>query len=184
MSWQLFCKNNNIPPVFQEVSIENLSNDSEGKKKEIIKQWIADPHSLVIFGKTGRGKTAFMHTLIREALKVHHIWDFRFEKAKSMDDKMLQLIQNFGTCAELTRKLCDVKYLFLDDLGTERLTERAERELCSILDYRYDFQYKTIITTNLEYDQMEKIYGQRIFSRLGNAKWVGLTSEYDMRHKR
>lgn len=183
MSWELFCKNNRVPPVFQEASLENLLNDGDNQKKEAIKEWIKTPHSLIITGQTGRGKTAFMYTLIREALKVHHIWDFRFEKAKSMDDKMLQLIHNFGTCAELTRKLFDVKYLFLDDLGTERLTERAERELCFVLDQRYDFGYKTVITTNLSYTDMEKVYGQRIFSRLGDAEWIEMVSDSDMRVK-
>lgn len=181
MTWELFCKNNLLSPKFQKASIENLSNDLKGHKKQLIAEWVHNPTSLVIYGDVGRGKTAFMFTLIREALKKYPLWDFRLEKAKIMDDKMTESIRAYGTAAEICNKLKHVPYLFLDDLGTEKIGERTQRELSDILDHRYNFEYKTVITTNLDESAMQQTYGDRIFSRLGGASWVEMQSHEDMR---
>jgi DNA replication protein DnaC len=54
--------------------------------------------------------------------------------------------------------------LILDDLGTERWTDRAEEQLLLLLDHRYRLQSLLVVITNQE---LQALPG-RIGSRLGD----------------
>ena len=54
----------------------------------------------------------------------------------------------------------------LDDLGAERPTEWAVERLTMFLDYRYARQLPTVITTNLNEEEMAQKLGSRIADRV------------------
>ena len=60
--------------------------------------------------------------------------------------------------------------LIIDDLGTESLNNMTFAELFTIINSRLlqqkDKNTKTIISTNLDLQQISNIYGERIVSRL------------------
>ena len=66
-----------------------------------------------------------------------------------------------------------VDLLIIDDLGTEGINNMKFSELFTILNSRILNQNnkitKTIISTNLNLQNLSKVYGERIFSRfIGN----------------
>ena len=61
--------------------------------------------------------------------------------------------------------------LFIDDLGTEnKINNVTDEYLYSILNERMQGHKKTVITTNLDFGQIQDLYGERIFSRLVHKK--------------
>ena len=57
--------------------------------------------------------------------------------------------------------------LFLDDLGSENKINNVTNEyLYLIINERMQNGKKTVITTNLDFAQIQESYGERIFSRL------------------
>ena len=62
-----------------------------------------------------------------------------------------------------------VKYLIIDDLGATANTAWQVQIVYEILDYRYSNCHPTIITSNLNFDQIEIVFHQRIRSRLEDS---------------
>lgn len=69
------------------------------------------------------------------------------------------------TYDELFETVRNSPMLILDDLGTQTTTAWAQEKLYQILNHRYNKRLPTVITTNLEPDEIEP----RIRSRLGDA---------------
>lgn len=64
------------------------------------------------------------------------------------------------------RQLIDYDILIIDDLGFCEVNEWRREIWMYIIDYRYAFSKKTIITTNLKQQEIYYKYGSRIRSRL------------------
>ena len=74
--------------------------------------------------------------------------------------------------ADRIEDLRDCRYLFVDDLGQERVKGDDDWSLGAIkeiLDYRYRTGRATFITTNLGVDGLSRVYGSRIVSRIMDA---------------
>ncbi len=61
-------------------------------------------------------------------------------------------------------KLCDL--LIIDDFGSERNTEFAIEKAFLLIDTRYRSEKPTIITTNLNFYQLERKFTTKIKSRI------------------
>ena len=85
-----------------------------------------------------------------------------------------QLLLKYHTTFDETKldyisNLLDADYLFIDDLGTEPILKNVTVEgLYNIISERVENNKKTIISTNLNPDEIQQTYGERIFSRLLN----------------
>lgn len=67
-------------------------------------------------------------------------------------------------------KICNLKCLAVDDLGREP-SEVLEfgnvlNPICNLIEYRYDRQLFTIISTNLTPDELQNRYGERVYDRM------------------
>lgn len=128
-----------------------------------------DEKNLLFTGNTGLGKTFMTNCIANEFLSqgktvlyqtapvmFEEIIDAKFGKENSKFD----LMKNILTC----------DLLIIDDLGTERMNELYLTELFTIINTRLLNQNnkitKTIISTNLRPDEIEKIYTTRISSRI------------------
>ena len=89
---------------------------------------------------------------------------------------------------DLRKNILTSDLLIIDDLGTEHTNDLYLTELFTIINTRLLNQNhkvtKTIISTNLRPDEIEKIYTTRISSRLvGNYKILRFFGD-DLRFKR
>jgi DNA replication protein DnaC len=73
-----------------------------------------------------------------------------------------------GSYTERFEEIRTAPVLILDDLGTESPTAWATEKLYQILNYRYNAQLPTVITTNKEFRDIEP----RVASRLTDAEMV------------
>jgi DNA replication protein DnaC len=54
----------------------------------------------------------------------------------------------------------------LDDIGVEAVTPWLGATMDELIDYRYERELPTVITSNLPLDEIKRRYGARIVSRI------------------
>lgn len=123
---------------------------------------------LYIYGTMGVGKTylciALANSLVCKNYKV------AFIKTNSFVTKMSNYIQVDSEYYDnIVSKISKCDYLFLDDIGSEIVTQFSrDRLLMSILDYRMENKLCTIFTSNCDKNYLLKYYSNN--SNSMNAK--------------
>ena len=136
---------------------------------EVCRYLIGSKPWLVLYGTPGTGKSTYMRALERAARMAHQNDSpspvIRWEKASSLG----YILKNNPTGWEAVKK-CNL--LLLDDAGFSGECEVVNnygvnaRPVNEVLEYRYDMQLHTVMTTNLTREQLRDNYGERIWSRL------------------
>jgi len=147
------------------------------------------PHTnklnLLFYGKTGTGKT-FLANCIKDAIQKKG-FSVIFTSAFNFLNKTLQYHTTFD--AEKYSHIApflDCNLLIIDDLGTENMLKNVTIEyLYHILNERIQNGLHTIITTNLDDEEIKQRYDERIASRLFDKKLsIGFAiSSNDLRKK-
>lgn len=144
----------------------NLSDwiASDSLRERII-SWLRCPKNFLIHqGNTGCGKTYFA------AAMLNYLWDRKEEVFYTQIRRLIQsvqdTIQNGKGQYEILQKFAHKKILIIDDLGASANTEWQKEMILDLIDTRYEHKLPTIITTNLDDDQIKQILGPRTSSRL------------------
>jgi DNA replication protein DnaC len=152
--------------------------DNPGKSKiiyEKMKKFVEEIDNtaidnVLIMGNTGVGKTHLMECMATYAVLNSRL--IKYSTAFNFNQDMLKF-----HCAKVEEKsgimdnYINCEILFLDDLGTENKINNVTNEyLYSIINERMQNHKKTVITTNLDFSQIQDVYGERIFSRLVHKK--------------
>lgn len=130
-----------------------------------------NPYNIIVLcGKAGVGKTHLMECMASSLIANDHI--VYFVSAFNMNQALLKYHTTFDeTKAYSLEDLLEPEYLFIDDLGTEPIFKNVTVEgLYNIISDRLSNNKKTIISTNLGLADIERVYGERIFSRIVNQK--------------
>lgn len=162
-----------IPENYNDVYLNNIQIDDESiSNLSLMLYEILDGinnKGLYIYGDLGVGKTysciALANSLVKKGEKV------AFLKCNYFINEMRQLIASDN---EEYEKVLDnikkVKYLFLDDIGTEQVTSYSRDDLLfNILDYRMENRLCTIFTSNLSKESLLKHY---TFDKYDNASTI------------
>lgn len=159
-----------------------------------VKKWVEDPSSILLMGsEPGHGKTKLAlgaYEALRRALKYRVEFipsvDFAEMAVESSRPKSFDAIES-GALSPMEKLLGEspravsmrnlAEYLslpplvvILDDLGAERVTDTTIDYLRRVLEVAEG----VLITTNFGGEDIERIYGSRIVSRLELADKVGL----------
>jgi len=142
-------------------------------------------NNLLLYGRTGLGKTFVCHCIAKDLLDTGHtvlyltaprlfkiIEDYRFNReALEEPDEMMDAV-------------IDVELLILDDLGAEFSTIVTNTALFDIVNQRILEKKPTVISTNLSPQELEAHYSERIVSRFtGHYKMIKFIGE-DIRVKK
>lgn len=125
--------------------------------------------SVLLTGTTGTGKTMVACHMLKEII------NNGYEAKKIQANEYYNLVKESYSYKEVGRQLksyetCD--FLVLDDLGTEPISEDAKINITTLIDKRYCNRKPTLITTNLNKNELLERYGQRIMSRFNTFKKV------------
>ena len=122
----------------------------------------------IMLGLPGNGKTTLLSALCRliniSKFKDHNGESLFIRKFAAPEIVKLQIEdkKHFDT-------ICKCEMLAVDDLGTEPLGVRSYGNVLSpmadLLEYRYNKQLLTIISSNLQPSQIREIYGDRLADR-------------------
>ena len=146
--------------------LDNYQAESLQSAKEVVESWARQPTGwLLLYGRTGVGKT---HLAVAAA-------DMREQSGDEVFFATVADLLDYLRAAyapdspishdDLLDRIRTADVLVLDDIGAERSTPFAEDKLFQIINYRYEEQLPTFITTS---DSLETIAAERprIASRL------------------
>lgn len=124
--------------------------------------------NLLFTGNTGLGKTFLSNCIANELLKKGKT--VLYQTASVMLDTIIDYRFNKGNVSEdMYHHILDVDLLIIDDLGTEHINSLKFAELFNVINSRLLNQNhhitKTIISTNLNLQNLKATYDERIFSR-------------------
>ena len=143
--------------------------------------------NLIFTGNTGVGKTYLTNCIASELLKIGKT--VLYQTAPVMFDEINNAKFERDTSKfDVYENILNVDLLIIDDLGAEKITDSKITELFNIINARLLNQNhnitKTIISTNLNVDELFKTYTSRIGSRLaGNYRFLRFFGE-DLRFKK
>ena len=125
-----------------------------------------DAKNLLLIGPTGTGKThlstAIAKTVIEAGYEV--IYDSAQNIMSAFEEDKFR--SGFGPYEPKATKYLECDLLIIDDLGTEFISAFTLSALYNLLNSRMNKSLPTVISTNLDRSSLEKIYEDRIFSRI------------------
>lgn len=121
--------------------------------------------SVLMYGKTGLGKTHLSLAIANEVLKKGFsvLYDSVINFLRQVEKEHFGRETRNSDTLELLLS-CDL--LILDDLGTEFHSQFYQSTIYNIINTRMNRKKPTIISTNLNYDEISHLYDERITSRI------------------
>ena len=166
-----------IPPLFASAHLRDLN--------KMFRRTLLDFDNrvgLVLFGPAGRGKSFALCALAR-----HFILKRKKVVRVSYEMLCLQIRDTYKQGSRLTeldviRPMMDCDCLIIEDIGSTTSIGRNEsdfsnRTIFVLLDSRLEACRPTFISTNKSRKNLEASFDERIASRLGLFKWIGIGGE-------
>ena len=162
-------------------TVESYVGDSEAQQ---VKDWAkgsCTDNLLIQSDKAGNGKTHLAVASMR--LFASNFAESRREKPTvyfaSFSELMADIRSTFGKDSRVSDKdiidfLCGLDCLVIDDIGAEKVTDFAQQTLYIVLNRRYDDMKPTIMTTNMNSQEVTASYGGRMLSRMVSGKIVSV----------
>lgn len=166
-----------IPPRFADVEMPN-AGDVAGQLDSIM-SWCTQgsdtsSDNVVILGPVGVGKT---YLAVAMAWERHRLGEYvRFWPVVELLDALRP-----GGDEDAAATARDAKVLVLDDLGAERPTDWTAERLYALINRRWLNELPTIVTSNLEPNQLRTAIGERLYSRLAHEALAIRLSGVDRR---
>lgn len=143
---------------------EHMKNNFE-YCKDYAENFTPNATGLYMYGKTGLGKTHLSLAIANEVIDKGY--DVYYGSIQSIMDKLEG--EHFGRLPRedsIKEDILTCDLLIIDDLGAEFATQFTNAELYNILNSRLLSSLPTIISTNLDLDEIAEKYSQRVASRI------------------
>lgn len=125
------------------------------------------PKNLFLYGDTGVGKTFLSNCVAKELLE-HGKSVIYFTAFQLFDILSKGVFERDADAVKANRNIFDCDLLIIDDLGTEFANSFTTSQLFLCVNERILRQKSTIISTNLNMNQMVDIYSERTLSRISS----------------
>ena len=133
------------------------------KLKQYAKAFGEGSGNLLLYGGTGLGKTHLSLAVARDVIEKGY--GVVYGSAQNLMNRLER--EKFGKdSTDSMDEILGCDLLILDDLGTEFTTQFISSTVYNIVNSRVLSGKPTIISTNLDEDELEEKYTQRILSRL------------------
>lgn len=146
------------PPLYRESDLKRL----HGAFSEAVQNWTYSPTGLLFQGSPGRGKTrAAWWLLRREHFAGRSVFGLSSTEFGRLTGEQWHDDSTTRRTAETTLARCRAtSLLLLDDLGKQKMTERAQTELYDLLESRTNNLLPTIVTTNSTGEQLREMFSE------------------------
>ena len=159
---------------FMDVRYENASLSKlywEDSEMKMLENWLNDPLCFFVYlGTPGCGKTYFCAAtalyVYQKRLKLTPHPSVYFYPVREIYSEFKRCYAENRSDEEIKTRFSTYKFLVIDDLGASRNTEWQREVMLDIIDRRYDSMLPTIITSNLNFDEIEEVFHLRVRSRL------------------
>jgi DNA replication protein DnaC len=135
--------NKDCPPLYQESDPSRLPQEALIKARF----WTMGPKGLILIGPSRVGKTRIMWLLLKDVLRLTKPIPslFAFNCVSFGHD--LARHYHAGDAEDWLETVGKADLVFFDDLGKEKLTERAQAELFGVMEYRMSHLKPILATT-------------------------------------
>lgn len=139
------------------------------------------PKNLFFYGDTGVGKTFLSNCIAKELLDKGYSVIY-FTAFQLFDILSKGVFEKDADAIAAHQNIFDCDLLVIDDLGTELSNSFTTSQLFLCVNERLLRHKSTIISTNLNFNQIVDIYSERTFSRIcGDYTMIKLFSKMDIR---
>lgn len=149
---------------------KNISNIKDISLKFVANFDNPEEKNLLFTGNTGLGKTFLSNCIAKEILALGKT--VLYQTAPIMLDNIIDYRFGKSDYSEIYNNIINVDLLIIDDLGAEATNSSKISELFNIINARLlnsnNHVTKTIISTNLNMNNLMDTYSERIFSRLAS----------------
>ena len=167
-NWSLYSDDNaDRDPFMKRTPMENI-HEVVDQAHRFIENFDTSYENLLIYGNTGVGKTYLANCIARELLDDAHtvLYYTAFRFFSYIEKCRFKSATPEDSTPVSEDYLIDCDLLIIDDLGTELANSFTTSALYSVINERHLKQRPTIISTNLNFEQIEERYSERVFSRL------------------
>lgn len=124
-----------------------------------------------MYGETGRGKTYFLYRALQKTIELAtERMSFPnmsfFLKNTAAEFSVMIKVSGYKEVRELINDYKNIRYLFLDDLGTEKMNDNVYEVFYTILNHRYEHNKSTFITSNFSLNDIKAKIDERISDRI------------------
>nr|MCR5303000.1 ATP-binding protein [Lachnospiraceae bacterium] len=181
----------NIKKVLSHDNFQNLSYDyyegehldrfrkAVSKCREFCDSFSEKQMNLFFYGTPGCGKS-FLSCCVAEELLKKDVAVIYYSSQQFFDALAKQTFDR-DDVSESEYALLDIPLLIIDDLGSELKNSWSEPGLFTCINTRQIAGLQTIISTNLNLDDLRDRYGDRIFSRIMSNYEIFLMTGPDIR---
>jgi DNA replication protein DnaC len=147
-----------VPPIYHETDKSRL----DAATGAAIDAWEYNPIGIGIIGKSGKGKTRFAVELLKRMTLAGKRTMFlpATEFANACSDQFSNDNRVSNRAEDLLHLSKSCELLLFDDLGKNRMTDRAESSLYELLETRTSHRRPTVWTSNSNGDGLFKMFSQ------------------------
>lgn len=153
--------NKYIPPRYKDCSKQELPPSI----KEKINQAFEEKKGIFLTGQAGTGKTYIMYCILKELIKTREE-DFTFIDMPWLSILLKSYVKKDTDPVDNIKEYTSPKYLFLDDLGVEKMTDFLFESFYTIIDIRYCHLKPCFISSNYSLKEISENINDRIASRI------------------
>ncbi len=158
-------------------------------QQKSILAWIKKPSNfLVMLGCPGCGKSFTAIAITRHLFdiaskKIQYPSIFYYPQGKIYEE-FRELYHNRWSDEPIKKRLSDALLLTIDDFGCTRNNEWQAEIMSQLIDERYSNKKPTILTSNLNLDEIEEKFHRRVRSRLQSRENLIISDwETDLRQE-
>lgn len=141
-----------IPTRFRnKLAKDFVVTDSNQNIVECLKA-VRNNQGFYIYGECGTGKTLLASIIQNE--RAHQLKPSTFICATDIFSELNPYSSNAENVINKLNLLKSTPCLIIDDLGVEKPTERVKQNLFDIINYRYNEELQTIITSNFSLEEL------------------------------
>ena len=167
-SFSLDYYSKNFLDSLRNISARDIAEESLKICQQFVKNFSSQAQNLLITGLPGLGKTFLTHCiageLIQDSYSVIYFTASEFfelcAKHAFRQEARAEFMEDQFTACDL---------LIIDDLGTELPNSFTTSQLFIYINERILQKKSTLISTNLSLSDLNTLYGERIFSRIGGS---------------
>jgi DNA replication protein DnaC len=147
-----------------------LANRAKSEVEKLL--WSERPpvRGYLLHGGPGAGKTLLGCIMVNELMlrwcRAGRFLNLSRKYFERLRDTYSEDSEHYGKTWQMMEELCNMPFLMLDDLGTQRNTEWELEMLYNLVDARYGDERFTVVTTNKPLGEIKEIAQGRIYSRL------------------